>query len=66
MKFGNQSKSSLLFICMIFEIADFDPKLNCTLPDFGTQNKSNIISNKLTRIDNLDPKLQNCKIWSRN
>ena len=34
MKFGNQSKSSLLFICMIFEIADFDPKLNCTLPDF--------------------------------
>ena len=27
MKFGNQSRSSLLIINMIFEIADLDPKL---------------------------------------
>ena len=26
MKFGTQSRSSLLIINMIFEIADFDPK----------------------------------------
>ena len=28
MKFGTQSKSSSLIINMIFEIANFDPKLN--------------------------------------
>ena len=28
MKFGTQSRSSLLIISMIFEIADLDPKLN--------------------------------------
>ena len=56
MKFGNQSKSSLL---LIFKIADFDPKLNCTWPEFWY---SNIISNKLIGIDKLDPKLQNCEI----
>ena len=33
-KFGNQSKPSLLIISMIFEMADFDPKLNCNVPDF--------------------------------
>ena len=33
MKFGSQSKSSLLIISMIFEIMDFDPKLNCNVPD---------------------------------
>ena len=33
MKFGNQSMSSLLIVSMIFEIADFDPKLNCNVPD---------------------------------
>ena len=42
MKFGTQSRSSLLIINMIFEIADFGPKLktwqiwsqNCNVPDF--------------------------------
>ena len=34
MKFGSQSKSSLLIVSMIFEIADFDPKSNYSVPDF--------------------------------
>ena len=39
MKFGTQSRSSLLIINMVFEIAGLDPKLNtwsqnCNLPDF--------------------------------
>ena len=32
MKFGNQSKSSLLIVSMIFEIADFDAKLSSNVP----------------------------------
>ena len=34
MKFGNQSKSSLLIVSTVFEFADFDPKLNCNVTDF--------------------------------
>ena len=34
---------------------------------FGTQNKSNmLIINILIGTDDLDPKLQICKIWSQN
>ena len=34
---------------------------------FGTQNKSNmLIMNILFGIDDLDPKLQICEIWSQN
>ena len=55
MKFGNQSRSSLLIISMIFEIKNLDPELK-TWADFGfkiamcpifmkfdTQNKSNVL-----------------------
>ena len=34
MKFGSQSKSSLLIVSMIFEIANFNPIINCNVPDF--------------------------------
>ena len=63
---------------MIFEIADLDPKLKAwadllsklqyaRFMKFGTQNKSNmLIMNILTGINNLDPKLQICEIWSQN
>ena len=33
MKFGNQRESSFLIVNRIFEIADFDTKLNCNVPD---------------------------------
>ena len=34
---------------------------------FGTQNKSSmLIMNILIGIDDLDPKLQYCEIWSKN
>ena len=79
MKFGTQSRSSLLIINMIFIIADLDPKFKY-LGRFGlkiamclifmklvTQNKLNmLIMNILIGIDDLDPKLQICKIWSQN
>ena len=35
MKCSDQSKSSLLIVSKIFEIADFDPKLSCNVPDFN-------------------------------
>ena len=64
MKFGIQSRSSLLTINMIFEIADIGSKLNTK---FGTQNKSSmLLINILFEIDDLDPKLQICEIWSQN
>ena len=69
MKFGNQSKSSLLIINMIFEIVDRDLKLKtlgrfdlkiavCPIfMKFGTQNKSNmLIINILIGIDDLPHK----------
>ena len=56
MKCSDQSKSSLLIVSKIFEIADFDPKLSCNV----------LIINKLIGIDGLDPKLQIWEIWSRN
>ena len=31
-KFGNQSKSRLLIVSIIFEIADFDAKLSSNVP----------------------------------
>ena len=69
MKFGTQSRSSLLIINMIFEIADLDPKLKI-LADFvsklqyvpifikfGTKCKSNmLIMNIVLGIDDLYPK----------
>ena len=63
---------------MIFEIVDLDSKLKTWadfvsklqyprfLMKFGTQNKLNmLIINILTGIDELDPKLQICEIWSQ-
>ena len=67
MKFGTQTRSSLLIINMIFEIADSDPKLKAQedlvskiamcliLMKFGNQNKSNLpIMNILIGVDDLD------------
>ena len=63
---------------MIFEIANLDPKLKTWVDlvsklqclifmKFGTQNKLNILSmNILIGIDDLDPKLQICKILSQS
>ena len=81
MKFGTQSRSSLLIINMVFEISDLDPKLYldrfglkiamCMIfIKFGTQNKLNMhyewIMNILIGIDYLDRKLEISKIWSQN
>ena len=79
MKFGTQSRSSLLIINMIFMIADLDPKFKylgrlgfkiamCLIfMKLFTQNKLNmLIMNILIGIDDLDPKLQISKIWSQN
>ena len=78
MKFGNQSRSSLLII-PIFEIADLDLKIKnlgrfglkitmCPIfIKFGTHNKANmLIMNMLIGIDDLEPKLHICEIWSQN
>ena len=66
MKFGTESKSSLLIINMIFEIADLEPKLYldrlglkiamCLIfMKSGNQNKLNmLIMNILVGIDYLD------------
>ena len=63
---------------MIFEIADHDLKLKIWLDlvlklkyarfmRFCAQNKSNmLIINILIGIDDLDPKLEICEIWSQN
>ena len=78
MKFGTQSRLSLLITNMIFEIADLDPKLYldrfglkiamCLIfIKFATQNKLNmLIMNVLIGIDYLDRKLEICEIWSQN
>ena len=76
MKFSSQSRSSSLIINMIFEIEDLDPKLKiwanlisklqCAqfFMKFGTHNKSSMLIINIS-IDDLDPKLQICKIWSQ-
>ena len=70
MKFGTQSRSSLLIINMMFEIAYLHPELKtwtvlvkkiamCPIfMKFDAQNKSNmLITNIALGIDDLDPKL---------
>ena len=77
--YDNQSRSSLLIINIMFEIANLDPKLKtwgriglktATYPifmKFNNLNKSNLlIMNILTEIDDFVPKSYVCKIWSQN
>ena len=71
MKFGTQSRSSSLIINMIFEIMHLDPKLN-TWSDLVSKlqwHSEQILHANyelLIGIDDLEPNLQICEIWSQN
>ena len=75
MKFGPESRSSLLIINMIFEIADLESlgrfglriAMCLIFMKFDNQNKSNmLIMNILVGINYFYQKLEICEIWSQN